>query len=70
MAKFVGTYTETFARNFIIEADSEEEAQEKLEYAAEYIGGLVNLDYFDHWNTQIRKAKEKDVMLYDKLPEE
>lgn len=71
MAKYVGKYTETYERHFIIEADSQEEASEKLDCAAENIESLVDIDHFDHWDTNIlRPAKEIDLVQYDMLPEE
>lgn len=70
MAKYVGKYSETYERTFIVEADSQEEASEKMNYAAENIGNLVDVDYFDHWNACIiRPAKEIDLKYYDMLPE-
>ena len=71
MKKFKVNYTEVFARSFIVEADSEEEAMEKMQYAAECIGGLVDVDYFNHWESEVeRMATENDLKWYDKLPEE
>ena len=71
MAKYKGTYTEIFKRSFIVEADSQEEALEKMQYAAENVGGLVNVDYFDHWETEVEgKARVNDLKWYDELPEE
>lgn len=69
--KFKVNYTEVFARSFIVEAGSEEEAMEKMQYAAEYIGRLVDVDHFDHWESEVeRVATENDLKWYDKLPEE
>lgn len=69
--KFKGNYMEVFTRSFIVEANSEEEAMEKMQYAAECIGGLVNVDHFDHWESEVeRVATENDLKCYDKLPEE
>ena len=71
MAKYKGIYTEIFKRTFIVEADSEEEALEKMQYAAENVGGLVNVDHFDHWETEVEgKASVNDLKWYDELPEE
>lgn len=71
MAKYKVNYTEIFRRSFIVEAESEEEAQEKMEYAAENIGGLVDVDHFDHWETSVeREANENDLKWYDELPKE
>ena len=49
MAKYAVTYEEVYQKTFIIEADSPEEAEEKMEYAAENIS-LDMDDAFDHWN--------------------
>lgn len=69
--KFKVNYTEVFARSFIVEAGSEEEAMKKMQYAAEYIGGLVDVDHFDHWESEVeRVATENDLKWYDRLPEE
>lgn len=71
MAKYKVDYTEIFRRSFIVEAESEEEAQEKMEYAAENIGGLVDVDYFDHWEASVdREANENDLKWYSELPAE
>ena len=69
--KFKGNYTEVFKKAFIVEADSEEEAMEKMQYAAECIGGLVDVDNFNHWESEVeRVATENDIKMYDELPEE
>lgn len=71
MAKYKVDYTEVFRRSFIVEAKSEEEAQEKMEYAAENIGGLVDFDHFDHWEMFVeREANENDLKWYAELPKE
>ena len=59
MAKYIGIYTEVFKRKYVIEANSEEEAQEKMEFAAENVNGLLDaIADFDHW--------EKDASRYAK----
>ena len=71
MKKFKVNYTEVFEKAFIIEADSEEEAMERMQYAAENIGGLVDVDNFNHWELEVeRVATENDLKWYDRLPEE
>lgn len=71
MKKFKVNYMEVFERSFIVEADSEEEAMEKMQYAAENIGGLVDVDNFNHWESEVeRVATENDIKWYDNLPEE
>lgn len=72
MAKYVGTYTEVFKRKYVIEANSEEEAQEKMKFAAENVNGLLDaIADFDHWETEIEKeANVHDLEQFDELPEE
>lgn len=71
MKDFKLNYMEVFTKSFIVRAESEEEAMEKLQYAAEYIGGLVDVDDFDHWKSEVeRVATENDIKMYDELPEE
>lgn len=72
MAKFKVNYTETYTMIFVIEADSEEEAQEKMEYAAENISGLIDTATdFDYWDVEVeREANINDLERFDKLPEE
>ena len=71
MTKYIGKYIETFTKKFIIEANSEEDAQKKLEYVAKHRRHLIDVDHFDHWDVNIeRKAKDRDSILFDKLPEE
>ena len=70
MAKYAVTYEEVYQRTFIVEADSPEEAEEKMEYAAENIP--LNMDdCFDRWEVGMAtKATEMEIDLYDPLPEE
>lgn len=71
MAKFKVNYTETFTRTYIIEADTEEEAQEKMENAAENIPNLTSDRDFDFWDIEVeREANTDDLEQFDKLPEE
>ena len=70
MAKFKVNYTETYIKTFIVEANTPEEAEEKMEYAAENLP--INIDdCFDHWEVGIATiATEREMDLYDPLPEE
>ena len=72
MAKYVVTYTEVYQRRYIVEVDSQEEAQEKLEFAAENVNGLLDaICDFDHWSAEAeREASAYDMELFDELPEE
>lgn len=70
MAKYAVTYEEVYQKTFIVEADSPEEAEEKMEYAAENIP--LNMDdCFDRWDiTNVKKASQTDLIFNDPLPEE
>ena len=71
MAKFKVNYTETFTRTYIIEADTEEEAQEKMENAAENIPNLTSDRDFDYWDIEVeREANADDMERFDRLPKE
>ena len=71
MAKFKVNYTETFNRSFVVEADTKEEAQEKMEYAAEHVSGLISDIDFDFWDIEVeREANVDDLERFDRLPEE
>lgn len=71
MAKFKVNYTEVFNRTFIVEADTKEEAQEKMEYAAEHVSGLISDIDFDFWDIEVeREANIDDLERFDRLPEE
>ena len=71
MAKFKVNYTETFTRTYIIEADTEEEAQEKMENAAENISNLTSDRDFDYWDIEVeREANADDMERFDRLPKE
>ena len=42
-----------------------------MQYAAENVGNLVNIDHFDHWETEVEgMASVNDLKWYDELPEE
>lgn len=72
MAKYVVAYTEVYKRRYVVEANSEEEAQEKLEFASENVNGLLDaIGDFDHWNAEVeREASMYDLECFDRLPEE
>lgn len=70
MAKYAVPYIEHSLKKYIVEADTPEEAEEKMEYAAENVP-LDMDDCFDHWEVGIAtKATEIELGLYDSLPEE
>lgn len=70
MAKFKVNYTETYTKTFVVEADSAEEAQEKMEYAAENISGLIDTTTdFDYWDVEVeREISAEESEKYDELP--
>lgn len=70
MAKFKVNYTETYTKTFVVEADSAEEAQEKMEYAAENISGLIDtVTDFDYWDIEVeREISAEESEKYDELP--
>ena len=71
MAKFQVHYTEVYHHTYIVDADTEEEAQEKMESAAENISGLITTDDFDYWDIEVeREASAIEVRKFDALPEE
>ena len=51
MAKFAVSYTEVYRKTYIVEAESWEDAEEKLREVAED-SGLDASDCFDHWDTE------------------
>ena len=70
MAKFKVNYTEVYTRSFIVEAENKEEAQEKMERAAESVPGLITNEDFDHWDVgMVREATQNDISRCDMLPE-
>lgn len=72
MAKFKVNYTETYTKTFVVEADSAEEAQEKMEYAAENVSGLIDTAIdFDYWDVEVeREISTEESEKYDELPSE
>lgn len=75
--KYAVEYAEVYRKIFLVEADSPEEAEEKMEYVAENIPIDMD-DCFDHWDiaviTNVTKeeklARKKGVHYFDHLPEE
>ena len=71
MAKFKVNYTETLTHTYIVEADTEEKALEKMEYVAENVPDLTNDGDFDCWDIEVeREANIDDLKRFDRLPEE
>ena len=68
MAKFKVIYTEVFKKVYIVEAENEEEAREKMELAAESVPGLITDEDFYQWDVDVeREATQNDVSRYDML---
>ena len=68
MAKFKVIYTEVFKKVYIVEAENEEEAREKMELAAENVPGLITDEDFYQWDVDVeREATQNDVSRYDML---
>ena len=71
MAKFKVIYTEVFKKVYIVEAENEEEAREKMELAAESVPGLITDEDFYQWDVDVeREANIKDLKKYELLREE
>ena len=71
MKKYAVGYNEFYTKTFVVEADSEEEAIEKVEHAAMYIGLNVGVDNFQRWEIGgVKEVSEKDAKYLEKLPEE
>lgn len=74
MAKlFKVTYTETYIKSYVIEAESQEEADKKANALAEECEiPIDNADDFDHWDLEVEKEiTEDEASYYDRLePEE
>lgn len=75
--KYAVEYTEVYRKIFLVEADSPEEAEEKMEYVAENIP--IDMDnFFDHWDIAVianvteeeKLAREKGIHYFNPLPEE
>ena len=68
MAKFKVIYTEVFKKVYIVEAENEEEAREKMELAAENVPGLITNEDFYQWDVNVeREATHNEVSRYDIL---
>ena len=73
MAKlFKVTYIETFKKSYVIEAESQEEAEEKANILAEQCEiPIDNADDFDHWDLEVGKeTTEDEAIYYDRLETE
>lgn len=71
MGKFKFDYTETYTHTYIVEAESLEEAQKKMENAAENISRLITDRDFDHWDVSAgTEASADNLENFDQLPEE
>lgn len=67
------TYTETYTKSYVIEAESQEEAENKVNKLAEECEiPIDNADDFDHWDFEVEKEiTEDEASYYDRLePEE
>ena len=67
------TYTETYVKSYVIEAENAREAEEKANALAEECEiPIDNADDFDHWDLEIGKEMtEEEASYYDILkPEE
>lgn len=75
MAKYAVEYMEVYRKVYIVEAETPEEAEEKMEDAADNIP--LDMD-FDHWEIEVledvteeeKEAQEKGIKYFDPLPEE
>lgn len=76
MAKFAVSYVETYKNTYIVEADTYEEAEEKLREKAEDCEIEMDFaDSFDEWEVMPSEifgendVSNKDVSYYQELPE-
>ena len=66
--KYIVRVTETLARTWVVDADSKQEAEMKVQNA--YNDGQINLDYDDYDGCDIdvvRTATDNDCTYYDIL---
>lgn len=71
MKNYIVRVTETLVRDWIISAENEEEAFDKL--AKAYDNEEINLDYDDYDGYELevlREAKERDLRYYDILEDD
>lgn len=63
------TYTETYTKIYVIEAENWEEAEKKANALAEEYGiPIDNADDFDHWDLEVGKeVTEDEASYYDRL---
>ena len=63
------TYTETYTKIYVIEAENWEEAEKKANALAEKCGiPIDNADDFDHWDLEVGKeVTEDEASYYDRL---
>lgn len=62
MSKYAVEYVETYRKTYLIEADSYDEAVEKMEDVAENVENLMDLaDDFDHWEVLPTAHGEKPI---------
>lgn len=75
MAKYAVEYVEKYRKIYLVEADSYDDAVEKMEDAAENVGNLIDLaDDFDYWEvlSTLRgenPVPEEEQCFYDTLKE-
>lgn len=77
MAKYAVSYVEIYRTTYIIEAESYEDAEEKLRQKVENCEIEIDLaDDFDHWETEPSDTfgtkeipKNRDVSFYNHLEE-
>lgn len=62
-------YTETYTKSYVIEAESQEEAEKKANALAEECEiPIDNADDFDHWDLEVGKEiTEDEASYYDRL---
>lgn len=62
-------YTETYTKSYVIEAESQEEAEKKANALAEECEiPIDNADDFDHWDLEVgREITEDEASYYDRL---
>ena len=66
---FKVTYTETYTKSYVIEAESQEDAWQKANTLAEECEiPIDNADDFDHWDLEVgREMAEDEASYYDRL---